>query len=421
MVKGVEGYTAIDCFSGPGGLGLGLKRAGMVPLAAIEYNHQAAETYRRNHPGTIMEEADIRAINLEGLCQRIQSTFGMSQVDVVVGGPPCESFSIAGQRRAGDDRDVLFEAMVDVAEFFNAKIILIENVKGMLSKKMKRRTAIEYMIDYLNKCGYRIKSEDPAEFVLRASDYGVPQRRDRLFLVASRDADLLRHFSYPEPTTSDGEVTVEQALVGLPEKMELRSTDNRYAVGYEQAVEGLPLVARDFLSFVWAGDGKTVYNHQAPGHLTRMVERFMYIRPGESQRTAAERLLEEEQDGVDLRERLFPNVLYGARNRRLIADQSSFTVTSHCLDEIVHFRQNRALTPREAARLQSFPDDYEFIGPHTVFHGSVEQDVYEQIGDAIPPMLATAVARQIYRALFTAGVPQVPVNRNGTAELVAGE
>ena len=98
---------------------------------------------------------------------------------------------------------------------------------------------------------------------------------------------------------------------------------------------------------------------------------------------------------------LFPNTIYGSRNRRLLWDEPSFTVTSHCLDEILHPTLNRAITPREAARLQSFPDWYQFAGPYVQFHGDKKQDKYEQIGDAIPPLLACAIARQFIKCLPT--------------------
>ena len=107
------------------------------------------------------------------------------------------------------------------------------------------------------------------------------------------------------------------------------------------------------------------------------------------------------KDGtIDKYRDLFPKSIFGSRNRRLLEDEPSFTVTSHCLDEILHPYLNRAITPREAARLQSFPDWYQFAGPYVVFHSSTVQDKYEQIGDAIPPLLAYALARRIVESLY---------------------
>lgn len=137
--------------------------------------------------------------------------------------------------------------------------------------------------------------------------------------------------------------------------------------------------------------------HRGPGHIKRKQELLALIKPKESMRSTFEKLT---ADGtIDKYRHLFPNTIYGSRNRRLLPDEPSFTVTSHCLDEILHPTLNRAITPREAARLQSFPDWYQFAGPYVQFHGSKEQDKYEQIGDAIPPLLACALAKEIIKTL----------------------
>lgn len=138
-------------------------------------------------------------------------------------------------------------------------------------------------------------------------------------------------------------------------------------------------------------------SHLAPGHLPRIIERFKLIKIGENQKTAYERLFEDDPNCSELQ--YFTSTLYGARNRRLNPNEPSFTVTSHCLDEMVHPFLDRAMTPREIARLQSFPDWYKFKGPYVRFHGDKEQDRYEQIGDAIPPLLAYALAKAIVKAL----------------------
>ena len=131
--------------------------------------------------------------------------------------------------------------------------------------------------------------------------------------------------------------------------------------------------------------------------MKRKVELLSLIKERETMRSAFERLTKE--GTIDKYRHLFPNTIYGSRNRRLIWDEPSFTVTSHCLDETLHPTLNRAISPREAARLQSFPDWYQFAGPYVQFHGAKEQDKYEQIGDAIPPLMALALAKQIIKTL----------------------
>ena len=148
---------------------------------------------------------------------------------------------------------------------------------------------------------------------------------------------------------------------------------------------------------------KKLYNkhsisvHKGPGHVKRKQELLALIGKNESMRSVFERLTA--NGTIDQYRHLFPNTIYGSRNRRLIDTEPSFTVTSHCLDEILHHTLNRAITPREAARLQSFPDWYQFAGPYVQFHGDKVQDKYEQIGDAIPPLLACAIAREIVKSL----------------------
>lgn len=140
-----------------------------------------------------------------------------------------------------------------------------------------------------------------------------------------------------------------------------------------------------------------VSSHKGPGHIKRKQDLLALIPEGSSMRATFDHLTETGE--IEQYRDLFPNIIYGSRNRRLLWNEPSFTVTSHCLDEILHPVLNRAITPREAARLQSFPDWYQFAGPYVQFHGDKEQDKYEQIGDAIPPLLANAIARELVRAL----------------------
>ncbi len=141
----------------------------------------------------------------------------------------------------------------------------------------------------------------------------------------------------------------------------------------------------------------SISSHKAPGHIKRKQELLALIKEKESMKVAFERLAKE--GTIKKYRHLFPNTIYSSRNRRLVKTEISFTVTSHCLDEILHPYLNRAISPREAARLQSFPDWYQFEGPYVQFHGDKVQDRYEQIGDAIPPLLAYALAREIIKAL----------------------
>lgn len=138
-------------------------------------------------------------------------------------------------------------------------------------------------------------------------------------------------------------------------------------------------------------------SHKASKHMPKIIKRMSFILPGEGMKSAAERLVLEGKN--DIRNEFFPKKPYGARYRRLIQEKPSFTVTSHCFDEMIHPTLNRALTPREAARLQTFPDWYIFQGPYVIFHSDPRQDRYEQIGDAVPPLMAYKLGNELVKLL----------------------
>ena len=411
----------------------GFNWAGIKPLIAVEWSPTTAETYAFNHNAdilvlsdylnrpndfsklfcsnsrTLLIQGDINLVSNELIKKILIERFNTSTVDIVSGGAPCESFSLAGDRKEHDERNVLFENIIRVAKSIDAKFFLFENVKGLFSKKMKGKAGGMY--DYLcsrfeskekGKPAYHLASKEKDTVLLKAVDYGVPQFRERLFLVGINNKFTNLNFSYPVPTHGDncelGYITVEDAIMDLPQirKGEIAETyisnDNfktKESEWFINIMRGYSLAAEHNID--------RLYNHKAPGHVDKMYNRICEIKPGESMKTAYERLI---RDGeVEKAKKYFPKKIYGARNRRLLLDSPSFTVTSHCLDEMIHPVLDRGLSPREAARLQSFPDWYDFKGPYVEFHGSFIQDQYEQIGDAIPPLLAYAIARELVNSL----------------------
>ncbi len=445
--------VSIDLFSGPGGLCTGFKWAGILPLIAVEWTDSTVETYSVSHNAEIFElseyykegkenreylncftqestrtlliHGDINLVNNEIIKEFLLKRYGIDSnnetVDIVSGGAPCESFSLAGTRTVDDKRDDLFSNILRISRAINSKMILFENVKGMLSKAKDgvKGAIFKYICDMFEdekvSPSYKLVSRDPETVLLRACDYGVPQIRERLFLVAVRSdlADTV-NFVYPEKEYGEGRkypyVTVEDAISDLPKvemgeevttyrmPKEYRSENQRKYVSIMRGQQdnerfGVPkhLIERKLFS------EESISSHKAPGHIKRKQELLALIREEETMKIAFERLQKEGKIG-DYRH-LFPNTIYASRNRRLIKSEPSFTVTSHCLDEILHPTLNRAVSPREAARLQSFPDWYQFAGPYVQFHGDREQDRYEQIGDAIPPLLAYVLAQKIVEVL----------------------
>lgn len=446
--------TSIDLFSGPGGLATGFQWAGVLPIIAVEWTNTTARTYAANHNAdtlelsrykteigfdeeylasfccatdkTILIHGDVNLVTNDIILKLLRERYGIDSktetVDVVSGGAPCESFSLAGQRKQGDQRDDLFSNITRIARAVHSKAILFENVKGMFSKKTTdgvKGGIFEYICNCFDDpnadVAYKLMSRNPNEVLLKTCDYGVPQLRERLFLVSiRRDICDTHPYSYPKPTFGpDREnpyITVSDAIGDLPivesgdeseTYMQPSYFKNPLQERFLKIMRGLkvdgmlsetpPHVRHKFDS------ATSLTFHKGPGHLKRKLELLSLIAPNSSMRETYERLVSEGR--IDQYRHLFPNTIYGSRNRRLNPNLPSYTITSHCLDEMIHPELNRAITPREAARLQSFPDWYYFDGPYVEFHGSKDEDKYEQIGDAIPPLMAYALGKEFVNCL----------------------
>lgn len=433
-------FTSIDLFAGPGGLATGFRWAGIKPLIAVEWSHWTVQTYATSHNAEILElerylknpavlddflneserpiviYGDINKVEIGLIKTLLKHRYNQDTVDIVTGGAPCESFSMAGDRKEVDERNQLYHNVLRIARGVNSKMLLFENVKGLFSKKHNGKAGAMYKAicdDFESDEGdglptYRLASREKETVLLTATDYGVPQSRERLFLVGINNSYPNLSFSYPKPSNGPGcaydFVTVADAITDLPsiamgqqsEKytFDINSVERTSARGrFLRRMRGDLAMPPQHLAL----RKDSLSGHKAPGHTKKMIERFKLIKQGESMKTAFERL-EAQGRGEEVRQ-FFPKKLYGARNRRLKPNEPSFTVTSHCLDEMIHPTANRGLTPREAARLQSFPDWYQFQGPYMKFHSDPEQDQYEQIGDAIPPLLAYALGKEIVNTL----------------------
>ena len=374
--------THIDCFSGPGGICTGMHAAGFDTKIAIEYIQSCVDTYVANHPEVHVIHSDIREVTDEQILPYIPE----DGVDIVTSGMPCETFSTAGNtsRSFYDDRQFLFREGIRIAKLAKAKLILFENVPAITTKTVSRDSK-ELIVDVLKRelrdAGYG----NYIEVVLNATQFGVPQRRNRFFILASRYPNM--KLSVPESTT-DSEVTVGEALAGLPNVI-----PNSGQEGTEYTSEKSEYSWKMQDITFWKREGYTnkLSYHMPMKHRACTLERFSLLNQGESLKDLFDRYIGEEREELQ-RRRVLPRKMFIKRNYRLILDQPSPTVTSHCLDEFVHPIYNRALTVRECARLQSFPDSYDFCGgpyltPH--LHNDI-QDKYEQIGDAVPPLLAYA-------------------------------
>lgn len=376
--------THIDCFAGPGGICTGLHAAGYKTLIAIEYIKSCCDTYRANHPEVNVIHSDIRDVTEEQILPFIPE----DGVDLVTSGMPCETFSTAGNtsRSFYDDRQYLFREGIRIAQISKAKMILFENVPGITSKTTSKESK-ELIVDVLKRELLAAGYVNHYAITLDSTRFGVPQKRNRYFILACRIPGW--KLDVPTPKLRAKKVTVADALAGLPNVIA-----NSGVEGTEYTNETSEYVDLLRDNKFWRREefpNDVITNHMPMKHRVCTLKRFELLQPGESLKSLFDRYQGEEREALQ-RERILPKKMFIKRNYRLLLNEQSPTVTSHCLDEFVHPIYNRALTVRECARLQSFPDSYNFVGgPYIVPHiDRTVQDKYEQIGDAVPPLLAYA-------------------------------
>ena len=365
--------TAIDLFAGAGGLSEGFRMEDFHILAANDFDKDAANTYKLNHPEVHFLDGPIQ--NITG--REILKAAGIKkrELDVLIGGPPCQAFSVYNHQRGfHDERSGLFREYIRIVEALEPKTIVMENVTGMSSVE-KGRAIIEIQ-ESLEKLGYTIEYK-----ILKAEDYGVPQERRRLiFLGVHNNYSIL----WPEPThNKDGNKklkkfnTVWDAVSDLP----MLNIDE----GFEEGIHiNNPL---SNLQKYLRKDSKLIFNHFAP-HLTPInIQRMQFIPQGGSWRDIPHDLL---PDGMKRAKRSDHTKRYG----RLMQNGLASTILTRCdphWGAFIHPTQDRTLTVREAARLQTFPDRIKFLGAR------VEQ--YKQVGNAVPPLLGKAIAKSIKNIL----------------------
>ncbi len=373
--------THIDCFAGPGGICTGLAAAGFETKVAIEYIKSCCDTYSANHPTVKVIHSDIRNVGIEDIAPYVPQ----EGIDLVTSGMPCETFSTAGNtsRSFYDDRQFLFREGIRIAKLSKAKMILFENVPAITSKtvsKDKKTRIVDMLKKELVEAGY----SNYIEIVLDATKYGVPQKRNRFFILATRFPNW--NLSAPSPTCERA-ITVGEAICDLPNVEPNSKVD---AKDYNQTNSSYSLLMKNSIFWKRTSFASGLTLQTAMKHRPSTIKRFSLLKEGEGLKDLFERFSLEEREELQ-KERVLPKKVFIKRNVRLKLSEPSSTVTSHCLDEFVHPIHNRALTVRECARLQSFPDTYYFHGPFLVPHlDRNTQDKYEQIGDAVPPLLAFA-------------------------------
>ena len=391
----------LDLFSGAGGFSLGFELAGCKIIGAIEHDKWAADTFQRNHIGTKMLLGDIESFDDEYIKQEIPT------IDMIIGGPPCQGFSVC-LKNAGDPKDPrnsLFTEYVRIAKLYKPTVLVLENVPNIIKAKTKSgEKVVEIIQREFEQIGYHVYST-----VLTASDYGVPQMRQRFILIASKQ-ELKKPFPKATHYVGDSDLTekdenifsVKNGLVRCPTLWEAIS--DLPDIEARQGSEEMDYTDEPKNSYQkYCRNGSAIlHNHLAMKHTKRLVERFSQMTWGQSiSDITDDRLKQRKRNGNGA----ISESPFDQNNRRMHPNRICHTITATFYGNFVHPYKNRNFTAREGARIQSFPDSYVFLGKPTVVSkklllkegrtGEAYLCQYSQIGNAVPPLMAKAIAENI--------------------------
>lgn len=340
--------NCIDLFCGCGGLSLGFEKAGFDILLGIDAWEDAITTFNYNHKNSKGICSDLSTLNPKD----IESQLNGKSVDVIIGGPPCQGFSVAGKRIVDDERNKLYKNFVRFVEFFKPKAFMMENVPNILS--IGNGIVRDAIVKDFSNLGYKVVYK-----ILTASDYGVPQNRRRTFFVGFKNGN---EFTFPLPTVKQ-KVTSKEAISDLPDKTVLDG--GKY-----------PVTPQSNYQKLMRKNVNGLYNHRVTVH-TEQTKRIIAMVP----------------DGGNYKD--LPVELQQTRKvhiawTRLDSSKPSFTIDcGH--NHHFHYKYNRVPTVRESARIQSFPDNFIFLGKL----GSQ----LRQVGNAVPPLMAEEIAKEIKNEL----------------------
>lgn len=342
--------SVCDIFCGAGGLSYGFAKDEYFELVvACDIDKNAIASYQENHPYTQTICKDISKLNNAKLKE-----FG--NIDILLGGPPCQSYSTLGKRQM-DTRANLFREYLRVLESLTPKVFIFENVVGLLS--MQKGRLFSYICENFEKLGYKIYYK-----ILNAADFGVPQIRQRVIVVGIR-REFDKNFIFPQATHKNF-VSLEQAIDDLPP---IKSGENGNRLGYRYEA------CNDFLHFV--RKSKILSEHESPKNNANLIQIMQLLQDGQC------------KDNLPLSVR--PKSGYTNTYAKMWWKKPAPTITRNFAtpssSRCIHPRDSRALSIREGARLQSFPDDYIFCGNSS--------DKKLQIGNAVPPLVSMALAKAI--------------------------
>lgn len=372
-----DGLVYADFFCGAGGLSWGFHRAGYKMSLANDIQECCVDTIALNHPE--VPEKYVIAGDINDVLNKIEESSRFSEIDVVAGGPPCQGFSMANRQRLIDDpRNHLYKSFIRAINILKPKFFVMENVRGMLGVK-------DQIAQDFATIGYSASAH-----ILNAKDFGVPQNRERVIFIGNRigidnEEVFKKIFTLGRSAKS---VVLNDALINMPQLVAKRVPNNTemedeksgYTFG-EYSMDN-----NDYVQTINEGRSqKVLFNHKARYNNDRDIEIFSRLTPGDN---SADPKISDIMP-YKRREKIFKDKYF-----KLEPDKPCKTITAHMkfdCNMYIHPSQARGLTPREAARIQSFPDDYFFRGSYT--------KTYMQVGNSVPPLLGEVIARAVKEAI----------------------
>lgn len=361
LEKGIYGkmqkkYKVLDMFCGAGGLSKGFIDADYEVVLGVDFDDAALKTFEANHGKAKPMKLDLfKDSEMDFLIKEAQK----NKIDVLVGGPPCQGFSLAGSRDEKDDRNKLYERMVQLAKEIKPKAIILENVPGMIT--LYGGKAKDRILSDFSELGYNMTYK-----ILYAPDYGVPQIRKRVFFVGLLNSEMTYEYPTPVCSSEDEYISCEEAIGDLPS---LEFHFGHAETDYENDI------ISEYQKMMRKNSEK-LYNHIGTKHTEKVVQLISMVPEGENYKSLPPELV----NGNTFSEYL----------TRYHSKKPSKTIdTGHRVH--FHYKHNRIPTVRENARLQSFPDDF-------IFYGNKTQQ-YRQVGNAVPPLLGYHLGKQLKKYL----------------------
>lgn len=350
--------SCLDLFSGAGGLSRGFYDAGYDVVLGVDFDETALKTFKANHGSADTMKLDLFDLhNVDRIVDYLEQKH--IKLDVLVGGPPCQGFSLAGPRNKNDKRNTLYQAMVLLAEKIRPQAIVLENVPGLL--KLYDGRGAKRIIEDFSALGYNIKPQ-----ILYAPDFGVPQIRKRVFFVGLLDSE--KSFEFPSPILDEEHyITCEQAIGDLPALED----------GIGEVVQDYPCEPQTEYQAAMRKNFKKLYNHIGSSPTEKTVRLISMIPEGKNYKS--------------LPKEISCKFKYHEALTRYHSKKPSLTINTGHRSHF-HYKYNRIPTVRESARLQSFPDDF-------IFFGNKGQQ-YKQVGNAVPPLLGNVVAKELAKTLL---------------------